>query len=69
LDVQIDPDFFGTRDNEAKSKARKAKFTQSEDLKNLLLATKTAKLVHQQKGKKPIIFDDLMILRGKLMNN
>ena len=69
LDVQIDPDFFGTRDNEAKSKARKAKFTQSEDLKNLLLATKTAKLVHQQKGKKPIIFDDLMILRGKLVNN
>ena len=69
LDVQIDPDFFGTRDNEAKSKARKAKFTQSEDLKNLLLATKTAKLVHQQKGKKPIVFDDLMILRGKLMNN
>jgi predicted NAD-dependent protein-ADP-ribosyltransferase YbiA (DUF1768 family) len=69
LDVQIDPDFFGTRDNEAKNKARKAKFTQSEDLKNLLLATKTAKLVHQQKGKKPIVFDDLMILRGKLVNN
>lgn len=69
LDVQIDPDFFGTRDNEAKTKARKAKFTQSEDLKNLLLATKTAKLVHQQKGKKPIVFDDLMILRGKLMNS
>jgi predicted NAD-dependent protein-ADP-ribosyltransferase YbiA (DUF1768 family)/predicted glycoside hydrolase/deacetylase ChbG (UPF0249 family) len=69
LDVQVDPDFFGTRDNEAKSKARKAKFTQSDDLKNLLLATKTAKLVHQQKGKKPIIFDDLMILRGKLINN
>jgi predicted NAD-dependent protein-ADP-ribosyltransferase YbiA (DUF1768 family) len=69
LDVQVDPDFFGARDNEAKSKARKAKFTQSEDLKNLLLATKTAKLVHQQKGKNPIIFDDLMILRGKLLNN
>lgn len=69
LDVQVDPDFFGARDNESKNKARKAKFTQSEDLKDLLLATKTAKLVHQQKGKKPIIFDDLMILRGKLMNN
>jgi hypothetical protein len=33
------------------------------------MATNMAKLVHQQKGKKPIIFDDLMILRGKLINN
>ena len=66
LDVQIDPDFFGKRDSEAKSKARKAKFTENEDLKKLLLATKTAKLVHQQKGKKPIVFDDLMILRDKI---
>jgi predicted NAD-dependent protein-ADP-ribosyltransferase YbiA (DUF1768 family) len=66
LDVQIDPDFFGKRDSEAKGKARKAKFTENEDLKKLLLATKTAKLVHQQKGKKPIVFDDLMILRDKI---
>ena len=66
MDIQIDPDFFGKRDSEAKFAARKAKFTQNDDLKKLLLATKTAKLVHQQKGKKALVFDDLMILRDKM---
>ena len=66
MDIQIDPDFFGKRDSEAKFAARKAKFTQNDDLKKLLLATKTAKLVHQQKGKKALVFDDLMILRDKI---
>ena len=69
LDVQMDPDFFGKRDSEAKTKARKAKFTQNKELNDLLLATNTAKLVHQQKGKKPIIFDDLMILRDKIIRS
>lgn len=66
MDIQIDPDFFGKRDSEAKFAARKAKFTQNDELKKLLLATKTAKLVHQQKGKKALVFDDLMILRDKI---
>ena len=69
LDVQMDPDFFGKRDSEAKTKARKAKFTQNKELNDLLLATNTAKLVHQQKGKKPIIIDDLMILRDKIIRS
>lgn len=69
LDVQIDPDFFGKRDGEAKTKARNAKFTQNNELNDLLLATNSAKLVHQQKGKKPIIFDDLMILRDKIVRS
>ena len=67
LDVQIDPDFFGKRDTDAKTNARKAKFTQNKELHDLLLATNNAKLVHQQKGKKPIIFDDLMMLRDKIV--
>jgi hypothetical protein len=66
LEVQIDPEFFGTRDEKVKNSARHAKFTQNDDLKKLLLATNNAKLVHQQKGTKPIVFEDLMILRDKL---
>lgn len=69
LEVQIDPDFFGTRDEKERSSARHAKFTdkKNEDLMKLLLATNNAKLVHQQKKAKPIPFDDLMMLRDKIM--
>jgi len=65
-EVEIDPDFFGGRHKEETAKAQTAKFTQIEPLKELLLATKNAKLTNYIRGSPPIIFDDLMVVREKL---
>ena len=44
-DVKIDPDFYGGRNEMEREKAVYAKFTQNIDLRNILLATKDAKLM------------------------
>jgi predicted NAD-dependent protein-ADP-ribosyltransferase YbiA (DUF1768 family) len=66
--VSVDPDFFGKRHKEEMYTAQYAKFTQSyeNNLKKLLLATGNAKLTHFSRGKPPITFEDLMIIRDKI---
>jgi predicted NAD-dependent protein-ADP-ribosyltransferase YbiA (DUF1768 family) len=66
IEVQIDPDFFGSRHKKEMYAAQYAKFTQNKDLKALLLATQNAKLTHFIKGKPPTIFDELMMIREKI---
>lgn len=68
-EVEIDPDFFGKRHKKELYAAQYAKFTQNEDLKNLLLATNNAKLTYFVKGKEPEVCDELMLIREKIRRN
>lgn len=64
--IKIDPNFFGGRHKEAMKSAQMAKFSQNKDLKDLLLATKDAKLQHFSRGSPPIVFYGLMDVRHTL---
>jgi predicted NAD-dependent protein-ADP-ribosyltransferase YbiA (DUF1768 family) len=64
--ANVDADFFGSRKKKEIYAAQFAKFTQNEDLKQLLLATQDAKLTHFVRGQPPIVFDELMLIRDKL---
>lgn len=64
--VVIDPNFFGGRHIEEMEKAMRAKFSQNPELKQILLATKKAKLVHFVRGSPPVLFDHLMRIREEL---
>ena len=65
-EVQIDPDFYGTRHKKELYDALYAKFTQHDDLRKLLLATKNAKLVQYARGAEPVLYNDLIVIRDKL---
>ena len=71
-DVIVDKDFFEirkdgtTRSNLEMQAAMMAKFSQNEELKRLLKATKKAKLNHFVRGAPPELYTDLMIVRANL---
>jgi predicted NAD-dependent protein-ADP-ribosyltransferase YbiA (DUF1768 family) len=65
--ITIDPDFFNNNRSEREiENALFAKFSQNKNLKDLLLATRNAKLVHYQRGSPPEINNPLMRVRHKL---
>jgi len=64
-EVTIDPDFYKRNKQEIYA-AQYAKFTQNEELKRLLIATKNAKLMHYVKGSPPEILEELMLVRDKI---
>jgi predicted NAD-dependent protein-ADP-ribosyltransferase YbiA (DUF1768 family) len=66
--IAIDPDFYGTRHFEERRKALYAKFSQNEDLKNVLLNTKRAKLNMYVAKKEPVLDTELMIVRKDLVD-
>lgn len=65
--ITIDPDFFNHgRSEREMENAMFAKFSQNKGLKDLLLATRNAKLVHYQRGSRPEVYQHLMRVRHKL---
>jgi predicted NAD-dependent protein-ADP-ribosyltransferase YbiA (DUF1768 family) len=69
--IKVDEDFFSSVGKEGRGlkemeDAMRAKFTQNEDLKRLLKATKKAKLQHFVRGNLPVIFNHLMRIRKEL---
>jgi len=68
IEVQIDPDFYGNRHKKELQSAIYAKFThkENEDLKDLLISTKNAKLTHYLRGKEPELCNELMLVRHKI---
>jgi hypothetical protein len=65
--VEIDPDFYKLRYNKEMYDAQYAKFTQNKELKDLLMATKNAKLMHYVNNKPLEEYKQLMEIREKLM--
>jgi len=67
-DIKMDEDFFTSdRSIEEMNRAQLAKFTQSEELKDMLIKTQNAKLVHFQRGSEPVEFTNLMKIRNDLI--
>ncbi len=67
--IKIDNGFFENgRDKIEMEKAMEAKFTQSPELKDMLIHTFDAKLTHFVRGGKPVVFTELMKVRKSLIN-
>lgn len=72
-EAKVDPDFFDvaggkeSRSNKELFAAQLAKFTQNADFKRMLLATKRAKLVQFIRGSPPLLDENLMIIRDKII--
>ena len=65
-EVVIDPDFFNGRHAKVLEDATYAKFTQNDDLANILLLTNNAKLINYHHTKEPSVSVHLMRVRSKL---
>jgi predicted NAD-dependent protein-ADP-ribosyltransferase YbiA (DUF1768 family) len=50
VEVTIDPDFYGERSQQERLDGIRAKFSQNDDLKHILLATNDAKLIQFKRG-------------------
>ena len=68
VEVKIDADFYGKRKEKVNNDALYAKFSQNEEFKKVLLGTKNAKLLQYKVGKEPVIRDDLILIRDKLLH-
>ena len=68
-DIKIDPEFYGGLDETVLENALYAKFNQNDDLSDLLLKTRNAKLLHYKRGSEPEISNSLMIVRNRLKIN
>jgi len=66
IKVVIDSDFYGEHDKEERETAVRAKFSQNQDLKQLLLATDNAKLVHHVHASNGDTDHILMKIRAEL---
>lgn len=65
--VKIDPDFVNKKDIILED-ALYAKFTQHDELKDLIINTKRAKLLNYQVGDTSVLADDLMKIRNKIIS-
>ena len=69
-DIEIDPDFNSSgRGRIEMLKALKAKFTKNEELADMLIKTKDARLMHYIKSSPPEEFTGLMKIRKALIEN
>jgi len=66
VEVKLDPDFYNKNDKQVLFDANYAKFTQDDELKRMLLATKKAKLTKHSTGKSPKLCNELMLVRDKI---
>jgi ribA/ribD-fused uncharacterized protein len=66
-EIKIDTDFFSGRNQQVMEEAMTAKFTQNDNLRKTLLATRDAKLQHFVHGSPPVVFDNLMRVRAALL--
>lgn len=67
--VKQDADFVLGRGEEERMKALRAKYTQNEDMKQILIATKRAKLIHFSRRESPKVDTLLMRTRKELHQN
>lgn len=69
-DVRMDEEFIKNKRSITMEKAQKAKYTQNEELKKMLLATKDAKLVHKVRNTVEIFYETMNVRENlKKMEN